>query len=378
MPWTFDEIERDWLRRARIAYPPDAVAEAFDLVERKLGRTWMEQSRTHSGSISWGAAPTLNIVCMGQMLAALEGADGADKVVARIKGADRSAYAELTAVYLLRGRRPSVALELGPEAMVGGATRRPDIRFRRTPEEPWMYVEVTQPDMSEDQGRVQALMTRFANLVRPVKKPFAMEIFLRREPTEVEAEALGKRVPELCVLEGAVTEELPDGLGFLFLNSTKPGLVTLEDPPGEEKRPRLGMAMAITGPDEPHRHIAVRIAFSDERAERFLRTEARQLPTDAPGLVLVQMSGAPGGFKTWEGLLRRRFQPDLHTRVSAVCLFGGGLVGTPDGEKWLPETKLLVNQYARFALPQWLADDLTEAGAAYEKLLGRKDERNGS
>jgi hypothetical protein len=278
----------------------------------------------------------------------------------------------LTAVYLLRGRRPSLALELGPEAIVGGAPRRPDIRLRKTPEEPWIFVEVTQPDVSENQERIRALLARFANLVRPVKKSFALEVFLRREPTEVEAEALAKRVPEFCLLEGAVTDELPDGLGFLFLNRTRPGLVTLEDPSGEEKRPRLGMAIAVTGPNEPHRHIAVRIAFSDERADRFLRTEARQLPTDAPGVVMVQMSGAPGGFKTWEPLLLRRFQPDVHTRVSAVCLFGGGLLGTPDGEKWLPETKLLVNQYARFAVPQWLADDLTEAGAEHEKLLGRK------
>jgi hypothetical protein len=126
--------------------------------------------------------------------------------------------------------------------------------------------------------------------------------------------------------------------------------------------PRLGLAQAIGGGTEPHRHIAIRMAYSDERAERFFRREARQLPKDGPGLLVIQMSRAPGGFKSWEPLIRRRFQPTINTRVSAVCFLGGGSVLTPDGEKLLPETKVLANPHAAFPLPQWIGDCLTRAG----------------
>jgi hypothetical protein len=51
------------------------------------------------------------------------------------------------------------------------------------------------------------------------------------------------------------------------------------------------------------------------RAKQFLESEAKQLPKDLPGLVMVQVSHAVGAFKTWGPILRRRLQPNLHTRV---------------------------------------------------------------
>lgn len=375
MPWSLDQIERDWLRGARIAYPPEAVVKAFDVVERWLGRAWIEGSRAHPWGSSWGAAPTLHIVRIGLMLTSLEGVAGTNDLIARVRRDERAALAELTAIYLVRNRHPSALLELGPEVALSSGLRRPDFCVRRTPEDTWAYVEVAQPDMSEAEQRVRAVMTRLTEPVQAIKKAFALEVFLRREPSEAELEVLTQRVRDLCLLEGTHVEDLPSGLGLLLLNQSDPGRIVLADHPGEENRPRLGMATAIAGGTESPRHIAVRIAFSDERAERFLTEEARQLPNDAPGLVMVGMSGTPGGFRSWEPLLRRRFQPTMHTRVSAVCLFEGGLVPTPGGEKWLPQTKLLLNPHARLALPQWIAESLTEAGAEHEQLLGRRKEK---
>ena len=57
------------------------------------------------------------------------------------------------------------------------------------------------------------------------------------------------------------------------------------------------VSIGLVGPDEPRRHIAVRLAFTDQRADEFLRTEARQLPTDAPGLIMIQTSGAAGSWR---------------------------------------------------------------------------------
>ncbi len=193
---------------------------------------------------------------------------------------------------------------------------------------------------------------------------------MRREPTEPELAAVSDRICEFCKLDGTHQEELADHLGLLSLNYSEPGKVVPQDHPGEPNLPRIGMARAIVGPGEPNRHIAVRMAFADDRADEFLRKEARQLPKDFPGLIMVQMSRAPGGFKSWEPLLSRRFQPALHTRVSGVCLFSGRLLPTPEGEVWLPQTKMIKNAHSGFVLPAWIVDALREAEAEFERHAG--------
>jgi len=265
----------------------------------------------------------------------------------------------VTAVHLIRSGETKATIELGPITQVGTHDRKPDFRLQRD-DEPWTYVEVTQPDVAEAQMRAQSMLNRLADLVQPIKKSFSLEVFLRREPTDSEIIALADLVPQFCLLEGDQSKDLP-GLAILSLNASAPGLVVPRDHPGEPNVPRLGYAKAIYGSDEPHRHIAVRMAYADDRAEDFLRKEAKQLPKDSPGLAMVQMSRAPGGIKSWEPILRRRFQPNLHTRVSAVCLFQSGHELTPDGEAWIPETKLISNPHARFPLPAWIIDALAKA-----------------
>lgn len=366
MVWTWDDIERQWLRDGRIAYSAEEAVAAFNLVERTLGREWMKAHNT-TGNVDevWGPGPTATIVRMGLRLASLEGLGGAEELIRRILRKDLSALAELTTVHLLRRDRPSVTVELWPDVTVSGGPRKPDLRVREDAGHPWTYVEVTQPDTSEAEERVQTVMNRVTALIREVRKSFALEVFLRREPTDAEVAAVVNTVRDVCASEGVVRRELPDGLGLLLLNHTEPGSVVLDDH-GDAHVPRLARATAIGGGAEPHRHIAVRMAYSDERAERFLGREARQLPTDAPGLIVIQMGRAPGGFKSWEPVIRQRFQPTIHTRVSAVCLLGGGSVATPAGEKLLPQTRLIVNPHAAFQLPQWIADTLTNAGEEYE------------
>ena len=156
---------------------------------------------------------------------------------------------------------------------------------------------------------------------------------------------------------------------MLTLADQRPGIIVVGSHAGEPNVSRVGAAAGVFGGDEPSRHISVRMPFADERAEAFMTGEARQLSTDAPGLIMIGMAHAAGGMKVWEPLILRRFQPTIHTRVSAVCLFGGGMVSTTAGEAILDETKLLVNPHARFSLPLWIAAALTEAGSEWRRTL---------
>jgi hypothetical protein len=236
-------------------------------------------------------------------------------------------------------------------------------------------------------------------LVDGIKQPFTLEIFLRREPGEDEIETIRANAARFCAARVAVgelpleglppesaflflrhgelghsvefaREELPDDLGLLILTQGKPGEIVSCEHLGEEYLPRSSAAKRVRGPTEPDRHLLVRMPFSDERAAEFLHDEARQLPRDAPGLIMINVGEAPGAFIQWEPLIQRRFQPTINTRVSGVCLFSSGVVLTPDGGACPSQTKLLINPHAKVPLPPWVVETVAAAGAEFERVLG--------
>jgi hypothetical protein len=359
LPWTWEQIERDWLPGGGLARSADEVVESFNRVEAAFGREWIERSRMHSGAPVSGTSPTLQIVSLGERLASLDGLPGADPLVAKLRAGRADAAAEATAIYLLRSGDPLVEIELEPVVTVSERERRPDFRARRA-HAGWTYVEVAKPDMSQVQAKAQEVLTALTDLMHETGGHYGLEIFLRREPSGEEVEYLKGMMPRFVGREGTAIEELPNDLGKLFLNESPPGQVVLAEREGEEDQPRLGVAQVYGELGVPLRHIAVRMAFADERADDFLRTEARQLPVDAPGLVMLQTSGAAGAWRKWEPILRRRLQPTMHTRVSAVCLFQGGQVLTERGETIRRETKLIVNPYAALPIPDWFSTTLSQ------------------
>jgi hypothetical protein len=116
------------------------------------------------------------------------------------------------------------------------------------------------------------------------------------------------------------------------------------------------------------RSIVVRFPYSDARAEAFLRQKARQLPKEAPGIVMIDVARATAAMRTWAPLLSARLRPDQHTRVSAICLFRGGILLTPAGEDWVPETIVITNPHARYPAPDWLVSRLRSHEGAVRRL----------
>jgi hypothetical protein len=358
----------------------------------RLGGDWIDARRANEA----GVGATLAVVRTGQRLASLDGVANAGALVEKLRRDDRSGGSELHALHLLRFR-PPVTAEMYPVACVGQSNRIPDIRARSP--DTWVYVEVTQPDQSEAWRRAQSVLRAVVDLVDGIKQPFTLELFLRREPAEDEIETIRTHATRFCAarvaagelpLEGLppesavvylrhgepghlvefAREELPEDLGLLILTQGKPGEVVVCQHLGEEYRPRFGAARRVRSPTEPDRHLHVRMPFSDERAAEFVRQEARQLPRDAPGLIMIDVGSAPGAFREWEPLIRRRFQPTINTRVSGVCLFSSGVILTPDGGACPSQTRLLDNPHAKVPLPPWVTETIAAAGAEYERVLG--------
>ena len=201
-----------------------------------MGRQWIEQSRIILGNTIRGLAPTLRIVNIGQKLAALENDPNTDGLLVRIRNGDLSAESELTAIHLLRSRRLDVVVELYPKV----GEREADFRVRAPNEQVWTYVEVTQLTESEAHDAAREIMERIAAAMKPMRLTFALEVFLRRIPTQTEINEILAQAPEFCSRSGRQREELPNSLGFLSLNESEPGVVVTHEHAGEENISRLG------------------------------------------------------------------------------------------------------------------------------------------
>ena len=111
--WSWDEINAEWLLGNKLALPPEAIVEAFNRAEKALGREWIEAARMQSGRQIRGTWPTLHVATVGQLLASLEGASNAAELIEKLRGGDASAFAELTAVHLIRSKKQVQSLNSG-------------------------------------------------------------------------------------------------------------------------------------------------------------------------------------------------------------------------------------------------------------------------
>jgi len=294
MGWTFDQIAGDWIINGQLAASPDEICAAFDLVEQTLGRDWIEWSRSRSGSVQRGLHPTLDVVMVGQLLPSILHLQENAKLIAGLKELEPSAIAEIISIHLVGGSGPT-DIELEPYVAVGDRIRRPDFRCR-VPGDEWTYVEVCRPDIAEARENADAILSRLVAPVHELKRSFSLEIFLRKEPSEQEIEELCNKIRGLSIAEGRQVIDL--GLAKLTLNRDEPGSIVMGLDDGEERVPRLMRSTFVGMGEEPPRHVCVRMPYADERAALFLQREAKQLPPQYPGLLMVDVLNAAGGFKS--------------------------------------------------------------------------------
>jgi hypothetical protein len=354
MSWNREKLEAEW-----IGAPIDALGDhaasavsAFDCVEKHLGAAWLAQRLLQAS----GIVPTEGIVFLGECLAAIENLQGFEMLVEKVRHEDFLALSEMEAVWMFR-LMGGVEVELAPALHVGGATKKPDFRVRRA-DERWTYVEVTHPDVSDAAVAAQTLLQRIQGVVA-IRREFSMEIFLRREPNTTEEQVILAAATGLADSEMFETIDLPQ-VALITKQPFIGPIVTPLDHPGEDNKcPRFGAATCVTGGDgtEPQRLVSVRMPFSDDRADSFLKREAKQLSKSERGLIMMDMKATRSGIKSWVSLLRRRLQPDLHTRVGGICLFARGIELAPPSFQLLFDFATIENPHAHQTLPRWIFEE---------------------
>jgi hypothetical protein len=361
MTWSVETVERNLLSGeiCIIARPESEVIEAVERAQRLLGEDWIaSQVRNQKG-----LAVAMRIVGMGLRLQGIEGLPGNEELLTKIRILDSSAEAELTAIYLFRSGSCDVEVELFPPV----GNRIADFRMRKGKEE-WTTVEVTEATESVEQKRLNAILMQLTTALKSLNFPFSLEIILLREPSEEEVTELCRTLPQFCENKEIQNARLYHDLGWLLLNHVPIGQLPNSEIPETANLPSIGLA-AFFRDDQV---VAVTICFSDERAEDMLTQEARQLPSGKRGLIMISGPSSRKELHVWEPLIRRRFQPRIHTRVGGVCLFNGGMVPAHDAKSdWKIQAHLVLNPYAKAALPPWIEQSVRVTDDDFNRSFSR-------
>jgi len=73
--------------------------------------------------------------------------------------------------------------------------------------------------------------------------------------------------------------------------------------------------------NQTHNSVTVRYPFTDDRFELMMSRKAKQFSKDEINLFVIDLPHVPGATKRWQPLARRRLQPEINRRFSAIILF---------------------------------------------------------
>jgi len=311
MPFQWENIHSEWLLKQSIAYEPEEILEAFNIVERIFGADWFVSKFRGSR----GPAVAIPIVDLGKTLKEIEKMPYAEKILQKMKKDEPGIFevARLAAYYLLL----NLPVEFEPELTVQGNKKYPDLRIRWR--DSWIYIEVSTPSLSKHQEQINKMMFRISEVIKDIKSFLHLEVYLFRDPFGREVDQIIQHCKSLCEAHEQPQELNLKGLAHIFTSPIGKERLSKFDRVLKEKSPILVHVFAeLKG--EKRRQCTVELPFTDERAERILRREYRQLSRKEPNIIVLDTSFIPASLKVWSELIKRRLQPNLHRRIGAVLL----------------------------------------------------------
>jgi hypothetical protein len=349
MPFEWENIQNEWLLRQAISYEPEEILEAFNTVERICGAEWFVSKFRGAR----GPFVCISIVDLGKTLKEIEKIPNAGKILQKIKDdkSDIFQVARIAAYYLSH----KLQVEFEPELLVQGNRKHPDLRIKWR--DSWIYVEVAKASLSKHQEQINKIMSKLSEVIKKIKAGLHLEIYLFKEPSEKEVDQIIQHCKSLCDAPEQPQELNLKDLAQIFANPIGQERLSKFDSALKEKRPVLVYVYGELQSGK-RRQCTVKFPFTDERAERILRREYRQLSKKEVGLIVLDISNIPGSLKAWSELISRRLQPNLHRRIGAVLLvkhaisiksleIQKSLVAHPNPYKAVPEEFIkLTNAYS--------------------------------
>lgn len=312
------------------------VADA-QLVTESLGEDWIKARDDNGRGLVYGVRIASNAALLRALQLVVNGQDILHRVRKRLRGSE----AEMRTAFLLAAVRKNARITVEPK--INGFSSRPDFRLDEQDAKP-IYIEVVCPDESSSYKEASAVLLNITNHLSDVRPGRGIEIYMRRQPTDSEAESIREAL--LAVGQADADRIEVGSVGFVTLS--EPVSIRLYDPDGETISPRIGQMVG-----DGTRSILARMSFTDERIEKFLRNKAKQLPKDTCNVIVMDIGGTQRNREAWCATIGRLLK-HKHTRVSAVLL----TQFVPDYSDQITrlEASVVLNSQSRIPAPRWLRE----------------------
>lgn len=374
MAW--EEIQKEWLLGAKVGYNPEEVVRAFDEVQTTLSIDLSPAK--HSGRGLMFAIP---IIELGILLEGLKEITNGKVLIQKIKEnspflvssnkkystipvvkkTDSAAeYSHALAVARLATyyHRNGFEIEIEPKLLVNERSRIPDLRIKVC--EVWLYIEVVSPNYSLEVQAAYKSLNRISALANTLKDDFLVEVYFCKSPSDSEILQIFQKCKEMA--DHPIMEQFTfEGLATIFVSFKSQEKLPHFTPAIEEKRPILvtiGFRMENKEGIPHSSRVVAKMPISDERAQSLLNHKSRQLSRSCPGMIVMDVSGVPGGFKRWTYLISKRLQDNLNRRITAVLVVDNYVSGN---NRVTGEKSLIKHPNPIHSLPQFFFDITTSS-----------------
>ena len=294
-----DQLTPFELARARLA---------FHGFEYLLGRNWLDAICQGTASRSL----VLYICCLWETWSLVASLNRSDQLPPRWKAVSSREAVSTEVLTIGRLITAGRQVELFPTI----ESRTPDARFTDENGE-WIYVEVSRRGESESLQHSRRVLQATARAAMRLAPKRHGKIGLRRAISENEVRQLLDWLTSLTVNEDVYSFGDMAVCHATDLQSAvddhDPSVLCVPEPR------YFITSLVFAGQSVTGKGTAV-MCVEDFGAAEMLESEASQLPKDGPGVVILDISEIPGGIKQWSPLVRRRLQPGLNRRISAVVL----------------------------------------------------------
>ncbi len=236
-----------------------------------------------------------------------------------------------------------------PELFPCIENKKSDCRFMKNSQ--WIYLEVTHRQRSKMFIKGLKITSEIAKIAGKTAKGKHAKVAILRFPTDEELE----RIINWLYNIGNTNDTKLDDLAYLYLDAKRiyirkdDKLIEKVDLQKDDKLRKLLppcslYAVAIDADKDTIGTAGLYI--EDNIAQEIFRRESRQLPKGSPGIICIDTSSPNCEYKKWIPLIKRRFQPKINKRISAVLLFTKSLTN----RKVLVSGCYLSNPFANYCI----------------------------
>jgi hypothetical protein len=327
---TWEAFFRDWWLESSLPDTPSNISMALNT----LARIWPERADGLARNSARGPAVVAPVIEVGAMLAACESRPSFDGVLYRLKGGERSAYAEMVLVSSL------ARLALDPSFAPPIDGRVLDAKCVAHGQQ--VFFEVVAPESSDASVARSETVSRLSNAVQASIKRCRVEVEISDSYTDTDLAAV---IEMIAAAPPSTWVSLEDKIRIRRIDAGQALLPLFDRADGSQIF--IGGDRNVQGESAS---AVVRHETSDARAKRIFNEEYHQFSDAVPNVLVVDVCAVSDGMKEWPNHMSRLLQPSRNRRVGAVIFFHQGVVGPP--ERIVRRWRVLTNPSAHLQIPE--------------------------